>query len=539
MQKTLIKKIVVFVLIIFLIEINVVSSTINDNMENIQYTSIKSNNYSDESSIWNTTVYSYCESGPMGKGFYAFEPNGTTRYGEWNGDDFFSGGTWTNDGRFLCCLHENGTLYEIDTKTLVAQAIGNGGVSLNGIAYNPVSEKLYGAANFDLYEIDLETGEQIYIGGYGSPMYMIEIEFDIDGVLYGWDIGTDCLWIINTSNGNASLVGSLGISINYAGGGSFDYRTDILYLTAYNSGLQLYECDEDTGQCSLIGNMGYCLDAFAISYDLNTTGPVTNIYFDPPNPDGFNNYYISNVTVTLNATGDFEVNTTYYRINSGNWRIYENPFVLSEDGNEILIEFYSVDDHGNIEEVKSSEINIDKTTPQMDLLWEVYEEDGIFWIGITADAFDDCSGMNKVEFFINDKLKETVEGPGPLYYWSIPFILSNYSVNGFICNKRIFEENISFFVIIAWTDKDYSFCPWEDEIKAIAYDNAGNFLEYVMPPSWPPPNSPIILRHFIFQNDYTGYIGRFFINAKFENGPLKDILYNYIFKENRFKHVIN
>ena len=34
------------------------------------------------------------------------------------------------------------------------------------------------------------------------------------------------------------------------------------------------------------------------------------------------------------------------------------------------------------------------------------------------------------------------------------------------------------------------------------------------------PDFPIIFRHFTFCNNYEGYIGRFFINAVFEKGPL-------------------
>lgn len=34
----------------------------------------------------------------------------------------------------------------------------------------------------------------------------------------------------------------------------------------------------------------------------DTTPPVTTLSFDPPTPDGLNGWYVSNVTITLNAT---------------------------------------------------------------------------------------------------------------------------------------------------------------------------------------------------------------------------------------------
>ncbi|UCF49864.1 MAG: PKD domain-containing protein, partial [Thermoplasmatales archaeon] len=73
---------------------------------------------------------------------------------------------------------------------------------------------------------------------------------------YGWDLASDKLWTIDTETGEATEVGPLGININYAQGGDFCRVTDVLYLTAYTTTGALYECDEDTGACTLIGNFG-------------------------------------------------------------------------------------------------------------------------------------------------------------------------------------------------------------------------------------------------------------------------------------------
>ena len=44
----------------------------------------------------------------------------------------------------------------------------------------------------------------------------------------------------------------------------------------------------------------------------DTTPPVTTISFDPPEPDGLNDWYLTNVTITLEATDDMSgVNITY------------------------------------------------------------------------------------------------------------------------------------------------------------------------------------------------------------------------------------
>ena len=382
---------------------------------------------SKEKSIINTVWYEFIVYGFKGTGFYAFYPNGTYRFREWEGDDFFSGGTWTNDGRYLCCMFENGTLYDINPETFDACAIGDGGVSLNGLAYNPVTEKLYGASSKDLYEIDITTGEQTHIGAFGidNVSHMIAIAFDIDGICYGWDVcGEASLYKINTSTGEATIVGGMGINLCYAQDGWFDYDTDILYLVAYTNGGCLLECDEDTGECYLLGNFQGEATAHAISYELDNEPPVTTISFDPLEPDGCNGWYVSNVTVTLNATDNNGVDATYYRINGGEWETYDSPFVLSEDGDDILIEYYSVDKLGNTEDVKSATLDIDQTPPWIRVEWEVTKISWRKWkVGFTIYCTDNTSGIDRIDFLLNGILQDTVTGPGPIYGWS--FIITS------------------------------------------------------------------------------------------------------------------
>ena len=100
---------------------------------------------------------------------------------------------------------------------------------------------------------------------------MIAIAFDADGVLYGWDINPDYLYIIDLDTGYATAVGPLGINLNYVQDGAFEFEDDILYLAAYTlgspSGCNLYKCDEDTGECTLVGPFPpFDFGAFAIPY---------------------------------------------------------------------------------------------------------------------------------------------------------------------------------------------------------------------------------------------------------------------------------
>jgi hypothetical protein len=80
---------------------------------------------------------------------------------------------------------------------------------------------------------------------------------------------------------------------------------------------------------------------------------------------GNNGWYVSDVKVTLTANdneGGSGVKETKYRVNSGGWAAYSEPFTVSDEG-ENLIQYYSEDNAGNVEEAKSVTIKIDKTPP--------------------------------------------------------------------------------------------------------------------------------------------------------------------------------
>ena len=151
----------------------------------------------------------------------------------WGGvsGDFLSGCTWTNDARLIGCQYGNGMLYGINYETCEMWSIGGGGTGLNSIVYDPTSDIMYGCSDDALYEVNASTGEQSYIGNFGSgPSYMIGLSCDAYGELYGWDVGTDSLWTIDKDTGNAFIVGSLGIDLYGAQDGDFCKIDDILYL---------------------------------------------------------------------------------------------------------------------------------------------------------------------------------------------------------------------------------------------------------------------------------------------------------------------
>ncbi|MFA5102555.1 MAG: hypothetical protein WC525_05335 [Candidatus Thermoplasmatota archaeon] len=267
----------------------------------------------------------------------------------------------------------------------------------------------------------------------------------------------------------------------------------------------------------LIGITGIPSTAEVMGKD-DTTPPVTTCTLNPPEPDGQNGWYVNNVTVTLSATdNESGVNITKYRIDEAAWETYTEPVLLTNDGNDILLEYFSIDVAGNIEPVKNVTVDIDSTKP---VIWLEYtwEKVGDYYVIIMiADCSDAMSGMERVEFYLNDVLQETVIGPGPRYEWIFVWPPPLFGVTGLICNLEITDEYVKFYAILL---RIFSFSG-SIIISSYAYDKAGN-RDYagIMDDSSIP--APIVPGIYLFQdvtlpNHYTGHVGRFFIKASFSN----------------------
>jgi hypothetical protein len=129
---------------------------------------------------------------------------------------------------------------------------------------------------------------------------------------------------------------------------------------------------------------------------------------------GENNWYISAVTVSLIPTDDQSgVDETVYRIDGGSWITYDVPFAVNTDGVH-TIEYYSTDVAGNSEEIKTVGVSIDTTPPEVTLTIEKIRTK-TWSINVTAN--DVTSGVNKVEFYIDDLLvfTDSTEPYGYLY----------------------------------------------------------------------------------------------------------------------------
>ncbi len=249
-----------------------------------------------------------------------------------------------------------------------------------------------------------------------------------------------------------------------------------------------------------------------ISFD-DTIPPITTCSLDPPEPNGDNGWYVSDVEVTLNATDDLSgVNRIEYRIQDGNWQTIpgnNGTFIINEDGDDLLIEYYAIDNAGNEETHHIFTIDIDQTVPS--IVEIIYEKIGKNKGKMTVVCTDDTSEINRTEFLLDFELwftdfKDPYEwivegyGPGHFYHCEVYDDAGNMEqpgigipphdnkLKGIILYPQIANKTITFFTIFAFS-------------RGLGYPWMGIH----------------IFQWLTYRNDFTGYIGKYWIDGVFHH----------------------
>ena len=145
----------------------------------------------------------------------------------------------------------------------------------------------------------------------------------------------------------------------------------------------------------------------------------------PPNTEalltgneGQTGWYRSDVEVTLNAEDGNEGSGIYYvgyKVDDDYFKEYKEPFTISDEG-EHVVEFYSVDNDENIEELKSVTFHIDKTLPEARIEFSPEKNDAEI-LGVdekeTEVTFEEGKGRFKSDLIIiKDKSGNTLQLEG-------------------------------------------------------------------------------------------------------------------------------
>ncbi len=194
--------------------------------------------------------------------------------------------------------------------------------------------------------------------------------------------------------------------------GSYDFQDPGVYGLFLNIPLT-----NDDVQNNNIKNLGIGVD---------DTAPESTHTLTPGAPNGENGWYITDVKVKLEAE-DPEVDgiasgvkEIKYKIDAGGWQTYTGEITVSAEGPH-TVKYYAVDNVDNTEPENEVTFKIDKSGPEITLSYEV--TGGIpltgYTVVFTATANDEHSGMDKVEFYMQGYIQDTVSGPGPIYQWTI------------------------------------------------------------------------------------------------------------------------
>ena len=199
-----------------------------------------------------------------------------------------------------------------------------------------------------------------------------------------------------------------------------------------------------------------------INVTVDVTPPITNYSLNEEKE-----WYNTSVIVTLNATDNLAgINKTYYKIDDGDWQEYTKPFNFSAEGTH-KIYYYSIDNAGNAEEVKNFTIKIDTKAPTAKL--NEPQEGYIYIAGrklmptlfgntfiigkftAEADASDDTSGIDYVEFILNGQIlwKDYVAPYSVALPQEFPFSLNKLKVVAYDkAGNKVETEEISYIKIL-------------------------------------------------------------------------------------------
>ncbi|MCP5021839.1 MAG: hypothetical protein GY930_08670 [bacterium] len=120
--------------------------------------------------------------------------------------------------------------------------------SVNGLTAHPNGTTWYAMSGDALWVGDMTTGNFTMVGVSG-PTHLIDIACDSQGNLFAHSLTDDSLHSIDSITGVATLLGPIGVDINYAQGMDFDWSNDTLYATLYTGGGtgQFVSLDTTTG----------------------------------------------------------------------------------------------------------------------------------------------------------------------------------------------------------------------------------------------------------------------------------------------------
>ena len=244
---------------------------------------------------------------------------------------------------------DNVSILNITTNGIIIEGnnckISNNFISENGIIIN-------GSNNTICNNFIQNCSKGIFLNGDNNTIFQNDFSFNYYGIY---------------SNGNKNLIYHNNFIKNTKN--AIDNGKNLWNLSYPREGNYWHDYTGNDTNNDSIGDTPYIINGSKDNYPLinpyDVYPPYTNYSIIILSGNiGNNGWYIGNVSLSLIPHDDSNIKYTKYRINGGEWNYYNTSLNFTQDG-IYIIEFYSVDDKGNIEEIRNVTIKIDKTLPQL------------------------------------------------------------------------------------------------------------------------------------------------------------------------------
>ena len=219
----------------------------------------------------------------------------TTVPGTWEvvgsitGMSFFAGDFVGGDFDTMYVVnYDNNGLYAVDTATGAYTQIGTTTPPLgtiSGLSGTP-DGIMYGiagdCATSYLVTVDITSGATTNIGAISGVGCGIDLAYNTnDDMIYVVDLLTSSLFRVDPVTAVATLVGSLGVSPNYAQGMDFEEESGVLYWAAYTTSGELRVIDTTTGASTSIGAFPGGAEVDCLAFSTGGSADVPWLSEDP------------------------------------------------------------------------------------------------------------------------------------------------------------------------------------------------------------------------------------------------------------------
>jgi hypothetical protein len=210
-------------------------------------------------------------------------------------------------------------------------------------------------------------------------------------------------------NGATSIL--LNVTENGAGVASIEYQLDASNWQLYEASIALSALDEGAHTVSIrsADNLGHRETAQQLLLTIDNSAPVSGVELSEPNYQSVETLYVDATTefTLVSLDGSSGVERVDYRIDDGEWRLYQQPITVIGEGAH-RIDYRGVDKLGTVEASNLIEFVLDATAPVSSInigAQQYTDADGTLYIDpacpISISAADNSSSVNHTEYRVD------------------------------------------------------------------------------------------------------------------------------------------